>query len=163
MTLETYWSFSAAEERKGIFGRGNSMVRVRRLRIQKLRAQVLEPMVLPLNCYVMVGTLPPLRVSQFHLLYNGQINGPGLFLYTGSFWRIVRRHLVEVKPPHPQLLTCLQSFLPLLPPWKTLIYLSKPQLSPPGSLPCGILGHASPTLYFPLTGRLGVSVQICLL
>lgn len=79
MTLETYWSFSAAEERKGIFGRGNSMVRVRRLRIQKLRAQVLEPMVLPLNCYVMVGTLPPLRVSQFHLLYNGQINGPGLF------------------------------------------------------------------------------------
>jgi len=60
MTLETYRSFSAAERRKGILGRGNNMVRVRRFRVQRLRAQLLEPTVLPLNCRMMVGNLPPL-------------------------------------------------------------------------------------------------------
>lgn len=39
MTLETYRTFAAAEGRKGILGRGNSMVRVRRLRVQRLRAR----------------------------------------------------------------------------------------------------------------------------
>lgn len=60
MTLETYRSFSVAEGRKGILGRGNSMMRVKRFRVQRLRAQLLEPAVLPLNHRMMVGNLPPL-------------------------------------------------------------------------------------------------------
>lgn len=145
MMLETYRSSSAAEGRKGILDKENSIVRVRRLRVQKLRGQVLEPTVLPLNCHVMVGSLPPPTRSQFRPLYNEQINGAGLLLYTASFWRLVRRHLVQVKAPSaPHLPTV---FSATFTPWKTLSYLSKPQLSPPGSL----LWHTPTTPHPPYT------------
>lgn len=62
MTLAPARSFSAIEEAKGILSKGNSMVRVRRLRVQRL----LEPTVLPLICYVTMGRFLPFSVSPFH-------------------------------------------------------------------------------------------------
>ena len=61
MALEPDRSFSAVEGWKGNRGRGNSMVRVRRLRGQIW----LEPMVLPLIRSVTVGKLLTLSGYQF--------------------------------------------------------------------------------------------------
>lgn len=63
MTLEPNRSFSAVEGRKGILGRGNSMGRVRRLRVQRSKAQMLEPMGLPLICCVKWASCFPFWVS----------------------------------------------------------------------------------------------------
>lgn len=134
-------SFSAAEGGKGILGRGNIMVTVRRLRVQSL----LEP----LFCCVTVGKLLALSGPQSHML------APQLCRV--NLWR-----LVQVKP-HQTFSPACKASLPLSPPGKLAFISQTPAIN---HLPVAFLGvlpphPANPVL--PSDHRAGVlPVSSCL-